>query len=176
MSIGLLILRLAVGLTLAYHGTQKLFGWFGGHGLEKTAGFMQMMGFVPGKRAALAAGAVETFAGLFLALGLTTPAAAALLFSVMLVATVRASTSRMAFSIAKSGRLRIHARARTVVAQPGVHRSGVDFLLDALLGIAHSGATWGAGAFLVGAAGAALQLAMRKLPSAASAPAPAPSK
>jgi putative oxidoreductase len=173
MSIGLLILRLAVGLTLAYHGTQKLFGWFGGHGLEKTAGFMQMMGFVPGKRAALAAGAVETFAGLFLALGLTTPAAAALLFSVMLVATVSVHLKN-GFSIAKSGYeytlvLGLSALSLAFIG-PG------RFSLDALLGIAQSGATWGAGALLVGAAGAALQLAMRKLPSQASAPVPAPAK
>ena len=50
MSIGLLILRLVVGLALAGHGTQKLFGWFGGYGLSGTAGFLEQLGFVPGRR------------------------------------------------------------------------------------------------------------------------------
>ena len=68
MSIGLLILRLVVGLTLAAHGAQKLFGWFGGYGLTGTGGFREQLGFVPGRRAALFAGLAETGAGLLLAL------------------------------------------------------------------------------------------------------------
>src|SRR3989442_12639763 len=75
MSIGILILRLVVGLTLAAHGAQKLFGWFGGYGLTGTGGFLEQLGFVPGRRAALAAGLAEKGAGLLLALGLGTPAA-----------------------------------------------------------------------------------------------------
>ena len=55
MSIGILILRLVIGLTLAAHGAQKLFGWFGGYGLAGTGGFLEQLGFVPGRRAALAA-------------------------------------------------------------------------------------------------------------------------
>ena len=73
MSIGILILRLVVGLTLAAHGTQKLFGWFGGYGLAGTGGFLEQLGFVPGRRHALFAGLAETGAGLLLALGLLTP-------------------------------------------------------------------------------------------------------
>ena len=53
MSIGILILRLLAGLTLAAHGAQKLFGWFGGYGLAGTGGFLEQLGFVPGKRNAL---------------------------------------------------------------------------------------------------------------------------
>ena len=55
MDIGLLILRLTTGLTLAAHGVQKLFGWFGGPGLDVTGGFFTMFGFPPGRRHALAA-------------------------------------------------------------------------------------------------------------------------
>ena len=88
MDIGLLLLRLTVGLTLAAHGTQKLFGWFGGPGLDGTGQFFEMIGFIPGRRHALRAGLAETGGGLLLALGLLTPVAAALLFSVMLVAAV----------------------------------------------------------------------------------------
>src|SRR3989442_9673523 len=77
MSIGILILRLVVGLTLAAHGAQKLFGWFGGYGLTGTGGFLEQLGFVPGRRHALFAGLAETGAGLLLTLGLLTPVAAA---------------------------------------------------------------------------------------------------
>src|SRR5258706_1041260 len=88
MSIGLLILRLVVGLALAGHGTQKLFGWFGGYGLTGTAGFLEQLGFVPGRRNALFAGLAETAGGLLLALGLATPIAAAMIVAVMVVAAV----------------------------------------------------------------------------------------
>src|SRR3989442_11960826 len=88
MDIGLLLLRLTLGLTLAAHGTQKLFGWFGGPGLDATGQFFEMIGFIPGRRHAVRAGLAETGGGLLLELGLLTPVGAALLFSVMLVAAV----------------------------------------------------------------------------------------
>jgi putative oxidoreductase len=47
MNIGLLLLRLVVGLTFAAHGAQKLFGWFGGPGLHGTGQFFTMIGFSP---------------------------------------------------------------------------------------------------------------------------------
>src|SRR6266571_226168 len=88
MSIGLLLLRLAVGLTLAAHGAQKLFGWFGGPGLAAIGPVMEQLGFVPGRRSAFLAGLAETGGGLLLALGLLTPLAAAIVFAVMVVAGV----------------------------------------------------------------------------------------
>ncbi|MCL3993840.1 DoxX family protein [Streptomyces lavenduligriseus] len=75
--LGLLLLRLGTGGVLAAHGTQKLFGWFGGHGLEGTGQFMESIGYVPGKLSAMAAGLAETGGGTLLALGLATPAAGA---------------------------------------------------------------------------------------------------
>jgi putative oxidoreductase len=74
---GLLALRLGAGSVLFSHGAQKLFGWFGGGGLDATAGAMEHMGFRPGKPAALAAGLGEAGGGALLALGLATPAAGA---------------------------------------------------------------------------------------------------
>ena len=56
MSIGLLILRLVVGLTLAAHGAQKLFGWFGGYGIAGTGQFLEQLGFRPGRMHAAQAG------------------------------------------------------------------------------------------------------------------------
>ena len=64
ISIGLLMLRLVVGLAMAAHGSQKLFGWFGGHGLAGTGGFFEMLGFKPGRLFALAAGATEVLSGI----------------------------------------------------------------------------------------------------------------
>ncbi|MFF3286757.1 DoxX family protein [Streptomyces sp. NPDC003023] len=75
--LGLLALRAGTGAVLVAHGTQKLFGWFGGGGLEGTAQGMEAMGFHPPKHSAVAAGVAETGGGLLLALGLATPAAGA---------------------------------------------------------------------------------------------------
>ncbi|MDX6512403.1 MAG: putative oxidoreductase [Gaiellaceae bacterium] len=75
MSYGLLLLRVVVGLTMAAHGTQKLFGWFGGAGLTGTAGFFENMGFRSARAMAALAGLAET-SGILFALGLATPLAA----------------------------------------------------------------------------------------------------
>jgi putative oxidoreductase len=63
------LLRVIVGGVFIGHGTQKLFGWFGGHGLEGTGGFFESLGLRPGKRHALAAGASEAGGGALLILG-----------------------------------------------------------------------------------------------------------
>ncbi len=73
MDTGLLLVRLIFGALLIGHGTQKLFGWFGGHGLEGTGGFFHTLGFRPGKQMAAMAGASEALGGLLLALGLRRP-------------------------------------------------------------------------------------------------------
>jgi len=86
MDTGLLLLRLAVGLLLSGHGSQKLFGRFGGHGLAGTGGFFHSVGFRPGRRMAFAAGLTELGGGLLLALGLLTPLAAAAVIGTMAVA------------------------------------------------------------------------------------------
>jgi putative oxidoreductase len=84
--LGALALRVPVGLIFAAHGAQKLFGWFGGYGLEGTGQFFGSVGLSPGYLMALLAGAAEFFGGLALVLGLLVrPAAAALAFA-MLVA------------------------------------------------------------------------------------------
>jgi len=81
-----LALRVPVGIIFAAHGAQKLFGWFGGYGLEGTGQFFGSIGLNPGYLMALLAGSAEFFGGLALILGvLVRPAAASLAFA-MLVA------------------------------------------------------------------------------------------
>ncbi|WP_442814129.1 DoxX family protein [Streptomyces sp. NBC_01761] len=75
--IGLLVLRLALGLIMAAHGTQKLFGWFGGGGIDGTGQFFAATGYPSPRAFAAVAGLSETLGGLGLALGLLTPLAAA---------------------------------------------------------------------------------------------------
>lgn len=82
-NLGLLALRLGTGGVLFVHGTQKLFGWFGGHGLKGTGQFMEQIGFRPGSRMALASGTGEAGGGTLLALGLATPGAGAAVAAAM---------------------------------------------------------------------------------------------
>jgi putative oxidoreductase len=86
MDFGRTILRGVAGPLMIGHGTQKLFGWFGGHGLEGTGGFFQSLGLRPGRRHATAAGAAETLGGTLVTLGALTPLASTLVSSVMITA------------------------------------------------------------------------------------------
>ncbi|NMH97518.1 DoxX family protein [Pseudonocardia acidicola] len=85
-NLGLLTLRAGVGGVLFAHGAQKLFGWFGGHGIEGTAGAFDQMGFQPGRVNAMAAGVAEAGGGTLIALGLATPAAGSVAAGTMIAA------------------------------------------------------------------------------------------
>ncbi|HET9682028.1 MAG TPA: DoxX family protein [Candidatus Limnocylindrales bacterium] len=98
--IGLLALRLAVGLTFAAHGAQKSFGWWAGPGPRRWRGAMASMGFTPpGLFAAISMG-VELVAGLLLAVGLATPLAAAALVAQSVVIVGRAHWAKGFFNAA----------------------------------------------------------------------------
>lgn len=88
-----LALRLPVGIIFMAHGAQKLFGWFGGYGLEGTGQFMESIGLQPGYQMAMLAGGAEFIGGLALIAGfLVRPAAAALAFTmIMAIVTVHIS-------------------------------------------------------------------------------------
>ena len=163
MDFGLLILRFVVGLTIAAHGAQKLFGWFGGYGLDGTGQFMEALGFHPGRRHAALAGLTEAGGGVLLALGLLTPLGAAFVASVMLVATITVH-QKNGFFAAGGGyeyNLVLAAAAVSVAfSGPGVSS------IDALLGYSFAGTLWGIGAIVVAVLGALVQLAQRH-PSAA---------
>lgn len=85
-SIAPLLLRIPVGVILAAHGAQNLFGWFGGYGLSGTAGWMDSIGLSPGIVMATLAGSAEFFGGVLLMLGLLTRPAALVSAFTMLVA------------------------------------------------------------------------------------------
>ncbi|MBA0050580.1 DoxX family protein [Streptomyces sp. AJS327] len=81
---GLLILRVVLGLTIAAHGTQKLFGWFDGDGLAAAGQSFEAMGYPSGEAMALLAGLSEALGGLGLVLGLLTPLAGAAVVGTMI--------------------------------------------------------------------------------------------
>jgi putative oxidoreductase len=86
MRLGALLIRAVVGPLFIGHGTQKLFGWFGGGGIEGTGGFFENLGLRPGKRHAVAGGTAEALGGLLLTLGAATPVAATMVSSTMVTA------------------------------------------------------------------------------------------
>jgi putative oxidoreductase len=89
LSLGLLIIRLVIGVLFIGHGAQKLFGWFGGHGLKGTGGWFESIGMKPGVTLALLAGLSELLGGLLFALGLLTPLAGILIAATMLMAIIK---------------------------------------------------------------------------------------
>jgi len=158
MSMGLLILRLVVGLTLAAHGAQKLFGWFGGYGLTGTGQFLEQLGFRPGRLQAALAGTAELVAGLFLAAGFLTPLAAGAVIAVMLVAAVSVHL-KSGFFVHNGGfeYTLILAGAALALAFTGPGALS----LDQALGVAWSGEAWGLGALVAGLIGGAAPLLAR---------------
>ncbi|HVO17631.1 MAG TPA: DoxX family protein [Anaeromyxobacter sp.] len=136
MNSGFLLVRLLLGGYLAAHGVQKLFGWFGGHGLAGTGGFMETLGFRPGKLFALAAGLCEGLGGVLVVLGLLGPIGPALIIVAMVVA-MGAVHLKNGFFAASNGVEMPLAWATCAVAvafYPG------RYSLDTALGLALNGA------------------------------------
>jgi putative oxidoreductase len=88
MDDGLLLLRAVTGLMMAAHGSQKLFGWFGGYGIPATSGFFETIGFRPGRVFAVTAASAEFFGGLLIAVGFLGPIGPAVVLATMIVAAV----------------------------------------------------------------------------------------
>ena len=151
MKIGRLLLRLIVGGLFFGHGTQKLFGWFGGHGLDTTAQAFEGLGLRPGRRNAIAAGAAEAGGGTALALGLATPLAASILTATMLTAIHRVHLKNGPW-LTNGGYeynlVMIAVALALAEVGPG------ELSLDATLGRERSGPHWALGALALGAVGA----------------------
>ena len=159
MNVGILLLRITVGLALAAHGSQKVFGWFGGYGPDGTGQFMEALGFRPGRRHALAAGFVELVGGLLFALGFLTPLASALIASVMVVAAVTVRWKN-GFFIPSGG---YEFNLVLGVAALSVAYTGPGALsIDNVAGYARGGIGWGVGATVVAVVGAIGELAQRR--------------
>jgi putative oxidoreductase len=159
---GILFLRVVVGLSLAAHGAQKLFGWFGGGGPRGTAGFFGALGFRPPLAMALIAGLSEA-TGLAFALGFLTPFAALAMASVMVVA-IGSVHWRNGFWAGNGGyeyNLVLWASA-IAVAATGPGRFSIDRALgwDGTL----SGVWWGVGVLAGSIAGGLLVLSTRQAP------------
>jgi putative oxidoreductase len=132
VDVGLLVLRLLVGVTFSLHGFQKLFGWFSGGGLDGTARWFASLGFGDGRTAAVLAGAGEIAGGLGLAAGLLTPLAAAAMIGVMTVAALVNHADNGFWSASKGWELNgylIVVATAVAIAGPGAYS------LDAALGL-----------------------------------------
>lgn len=88
LALGLLVGRVVLGGLMTAHGAQKLLGWFGGHGLAATGGFLEMIGFRPGRLFATTASLSEVVGGLLILFGFLGPIGPAIVLSVMIVAGV----------------------------------------------------------------------------------------
>jgi putative oxidoreductase len=151
MKIGRLLLRLTVGSLFFGHGTQKLFGWFGGHGLDATANMFDSIGMRPGNRNALAAGLAEAGGGAGIALGLATPLSASVLTSTMLTAINRVHLKNGPWVTNGGYEYNIVLIAAVLVL---VEVGPGELSLDHLLGNERSGPGWTLVALALGAAGA----------------------
>jgi putative oxidoreductase len=104
-SVALLILRLTVGGLLAGHGAQKLFGYFGGHGVEGTAGWLESLNLKPGREWAVAAGLSEFGGGLLTAIGALNPLGPIMAIGSMLMATLKVHTGKPIWTTAGGAEL-----------------------------------------------------------------------
>lgn len=130
MALGLLIIRLVIGLTMAAHGTQKLFGWFGGYGPKGTGGFFESIGIKPGILMAVAAGLAELAGGLLFAAGLWTEVGAALIIITMLMAIIKVH-AKNGYWVTSNG---FEYNAALIVVALGVALIGAgDYAIDALM-------------------------------------------
>jgi putative oxidoreductase len=150
MDLALLVLRLVIGLLFAGHGAQKLFGAFGGGGLDGTAGMFDNIGLRPGWLHARAAGTAEFGGGALIALGLFTPFAAAALIAVMTAAVMTVHAPNGIWNTNQGYEFNL-VLAAAVFALAGVGAGA--WSLDNAFGLDLNGAGWAIGALVVGVIG-----------------------
>lgn len=157
--LGLLVARLVIGLLMAAHGTQKLFGWFGGYGLNTTGEFFVQLGFQRGRAFATLASTAEVASGLLVALGFLGPVGPAVMISVMIVAAISVHLKNGLFAT-KNG---IEVPLLYATGAFGLALTGFGgYSLDALFGIRTAwtpGITWAV--LTVGIVGGIANLVLR---------------
>ena len=166
LSIGLLLARLFLGLGLAAHGAQKLFGWFGGYGLKGTGGFFEgTLGLKPGVLFAFMSGMGEFGGGLLVAIGWLGPIGPALIIAVMVVAIVTVHWEH-GFFVSSNG---VELPLMNIACALALTFAGFGaYSVDALLPIYALGTPQVAWiAILIAVAGALLSLIGRKPPAPA---------
>jgi putative oxidoreductase len=159
MEAGLLLIRVVLGTIMVAHGAQKLFGWFGGHGLAGTGSWLESMGFKPARLYSAVNGWAEFGGGVLLALGLLTPLGAAAVAGVMFVAIATVHWSNGFFNTSGGYEFNLLIAATVIaLAFTGPGEISIDHLADWTL----AGAAWGLAALGISAAVAGSVLAMRK--------------
>ncbi|MEK7259111.1 MAG: DoxX family protein [Pseudomonadota bacterium] len=129
-----LVLRLPLGMIFVAHGAQKLFGAFGGYGLEGTGQFMESIGLAPGVLMAGAAGSAEFFGGLLLIAGLLVRPSALVLAVTMIVAILSVHVSNGLFMANDGYEFGLALLAGTVsLLISGAGRVSVDKIIGARL-------------------------------------------
>jgi putative oxidoreductase len=165
ISAGLLVVRLVIGLLMAAHGAQKLFGWFGGHGLAGTGMYFESIGFRPGRLFAQLAATTEFVSGLLIALGFLGAVGPALVLSVMIVAGVSVHWKNGLF--ASSNGIEVPLFYATVAMGLALIGYG-KYSLDAVLGLESLYTpAWSITALAVGILGGIGNLLARRRPVAA---------
>ena len=160
MDLGLLALHGVVGLLLVGHGSQKLFGVLGGHGVEGTAGFFESLGLRPGRLHAVAGGGAEVVGGALLALGLFTPVAAALVIAVMTTAALTAHRGKGPWAQNGGWELPL-LNGGVAFALAGIGPG--DISLDHVLSLHMDGSGWALAALAVGVLGGLGAIAQGRL-------------
>jgi putative oxidoreductase len=150
MDLALIVLRLVVGLLFVGHGAQKLFGAFGGGGLDGTTQMFDNIGMRPGWLHARAAGTAEFAGGALLALGLFTPFAAAVLIAVMTAAVLTVHAPNGIWNTNQGYEFNL-VLAAAVFALAGIGAGS--WSLDNAFGFDLNGAAWAIGALVVGVIG-----------------------
>lgn len=157
MNVALLVLRVIVGGLFVGHGSQKLFGWFGGHGPKGTASFFDGVGLAPALPLALLAGTAELAGGLLLGLGLFVPVAALLLVGVMTTA-VAAVHWKNGLWVTAGGLEYPLVLAAVAFAVAAIGPGSIS--LDHAFGIDWAGLKWAVGAVVCGGLGGLIAFAL----------------
>jgi putative oxidoreductase len=157
MNLGLFIVRFVVGALFIGHGTQKLFGWFGGHGLEGSGRFFEQIGYTPGRLMATIGGMTEAGGGALLMMGFLTPLGCAAIVG-MMVGTLPVHGPKGLWNTNGGFELPlVYATCAALIAFAGPGRASI----DAAIGWSSSGPAIGTAAVAFGALTGVVMLAVR---------------